>query len=137
MRMRIGRKVAAFGVAAMVVCGAAGTALAASGGTSGAPTGTASSAAVDTDAATQLTAAATATTVTLTYAQLAAKLGVSEKQLLAAVGDFKDTITSTPGAKSAAELKSILVKTLVYDLHISGSAAAWAADELLGGYISN
>jgi hypothetical protein len=134
MRMHIGRKVAAFGVAAMVVCGAAGTALAASGGTSGAPASTASAAAVNTNtsATTQLTA-----TATLTYAQLAAKLGVSEKQLLAAVGDFKDTITSTPGAKSAAELKSILVKTLVYDLHISGSAATWAADELLGGYVSN
>lgn len=131
MRMHIGRKVAAFGVAAMVVCGAAGTALAASGGTSGATTSTAAAAAVKADSTTQ------STTATLTYAQLAAKLGVSEKQLLAAVGDFKDTITSTPGAKSAAELKSILAKTLVYDLHISGPAATWAADELLGGYVSN
>jgi hypothetical protein len=132
MRMHIGRKLAAFGVAAMVVCGAAGTALAASGGTSGASTSTASSsAAVNTNVTTQSTA------VAVTYAQLAAKLGVSEKQLLAAVGDIKDTITSTPGAKSAAELESILAKTLVYDLHISGSAATWAADELLGGYVSN
>ena len=132
MRMHIGRKLAAFGVAAMVVCGAAGTALAASGGTSGASTSTASaSASANTNVTTQSTA------VAVTYAQLAAKLGVSEKQLLAAVGDFKDTITSTPGAKSAAELESILAKTLVYDLHISGSAATWAADELLGGYVSN
>jgi hypothetical protein len=130
MRMHFGRNVTALGLAALVVGGAAGTALAASGGTSGAPTSTAPAAAVNTNPTTQSTA-------TLTYGQLAAKLGVSEKQLLAAVGDFKDTITSTPGAKSAAELKSILVKTLVYDLRISGSAATWAADELLGGYVSN
>ena len=134
MRMHIGRKVAAFGLAAMVVCGAAGTALAASGGTSGAPAGTASAAAAGTSATTITQSTAT---TTLTYAQLAAKLGVSEKQLLAAVGDFKDTVTSIPGAKSAADLKSIMVKTLVYDLHISGSAAIWAADELLGGHVSN
>jgi hypothetical protein len=62
---------------------------------------------------------------------------VSPKQLLAAGGDFKDIVVSIPGAKSRAELTSILIKTLVVELHISGSAARWAADEILGGYVSN
>jgi hypothetical protein len=44
---------------------------------------------------------------------------------------------SSPGSKTPAELNAILAKTLVSDLHISSSAAAWAADELLGGYVSS
>ena len=128
MRRYIGRKVTAFGLAALVVGGAAGTAFAASGSSSTAQTAkiTAAAASVQSPALAKLT-----------YAQLAAKLGVSTKQLLAAVGDFKNIVVSIPGKKSAAELKSILVKTLVVDLHISGSAARWAADELLGGHVSN
>jgi len=130
MRMHIGRNVAALSLAVAVVGGVAGTALAASGSSS-------------TAQATSSTTTAVAASVQssslakLTYAQLAAKLGVSEKQLLAAIGDFKDILGSTPGAKSAADLETILVKTLVPDLHISGSAAIWAADEILGGVVSN
>jgi hypothetical protein len=128
MRMHIGRNVAALGLAVVVIGGAAGTALAASDGSS-ATSNTASVTAVD--------ASAQSSTAKLTYAQLAAKLGVSTKALLDAIGDFKNLVVSIPGKKTAADLKSILVKTLVPELHISGSAAVWAADEILGGYVSN
>jgi DNA-directed RNA polymerase specialized sigma54-like protein len=131
MRMHIGRTVAAVGLTAVVIGGAAGTALASSGGSS-ATQNTASVTAVDASAQSQSQSLAK-----LTYAQLAAKLGVSETALLDAIGDFKNTVTSIPGPKTSADLTTIMVKTLVPDLRISASAAEWAAAEILGGYVSN
>jgi hypothetical protein len=130
MRMHIGRTVAALGLATLVAGGAAGTALAASGNSATAQASTASVTAVAASAQSQAL-------VKLTNAQLAAKLGVSAKQLVQAGADFKDTVVSTHGTKSAAEIKAILVKILATDLHISSSAAEWAAGEILGGYVSN
>jgi hypothetical protein len=124
MRMHIKRNVAALGLAALVVGGAAGTAFAASGGPSTAHTHRASVTAVQ-------TASQSPALVKLTYSQLAAKLGVSTTALLRAIGDFKNTLGSVPGPKTSADLKTIMVKTLVPDLHISASSAEWAASELL------
>jgi len=69
--------------------------------------------------------------VKLTNAQLAAKLGMSAKQLLAAGGDFKNIVVSAPGAKSAAELNSILMLTArdLVDDRIAGLDAG--ADDYL------
>jgi hypothetical protein len=124
MRMHIKRNVAALGLAALVVGGAAGTAFASSGGSSTAHTHQASVTAVQ-------TASQSSALVKLTYSQLAAKLGVSTTALLRAIGNFKDTLGSIPGPKTSADLKTIMVKTLVSDLHISASSAEWAASELL------
>jgi hypothetical protein len=124
MRMHIKRNVAALGLAALVVGGAAGTAFAASGGSSTAHTHRASVTAVH---ATLQSPAL----VKLTYSQLAAKLGVSTTALLRAIGDFKDTVVSIQGPVTSADLKTVMVKTLLIDLHISAPSAEWAASELL------
>jgi hypothetical protein len=127
MRMHFGRKVAALGLAAMVVCGVAGTALAASGGSSGAQTSAASATIVD--------ASAQSTTLAkMTMTQLTAKLGVSQEQMVKALDDVKGTLVSS-GKLSHDAAANLQVKLLVSDLGISGSAATWAVEEIDGGYV--
>lgn len=127
MRMHFGRKVAALGLAAMVVGGVAGTALAASGGSSGAQTSAASATIVD--------ASAQSTTLAkMTMTQLTAKLGVSQEQMVKALDDVKGTLVSS-GKLSHDAAANLQVKLLVSDLGISGSAATWAVEEIDGGYV--
>jgi len=116
MRMHIGRKLTAFGLAAIVVGGATGTALAASSGSSGTQA-TASS------IQTVGNAAQTTAQAKITVAQLAAKLGVPEKQLLVALAEAKAVAVKVDKTGAAAD--PILVKVLASDLQISGSTAEW------------
>jgi hypothetical protein len=114
MRMHIGRKVTALGVAALVVGGAAGTALAASGGSSTAQTTASPVAAVTTaDQQPALTK--------MTMAQLTAKLGKSEKQMVIALDDMKITVNGS-GKLSTAAAENVMIKVLARDLGISASS---------------
>ena len=127
MQMHVGRKVLAFGLTALVVGASAGTALAASSGSSSVA------------ATTPITVTASASSTALppiqklTPAQVAQKLGVPEKALLSALADAKAAVAHAGATGNAA--KQLTIKVLVKDLHISPTAAEWAADELLGGYI--
>jgi hypothetical protein len=134
MRMHVGSKVAALGLAAVALCGAAGTAFAASGGsstatTAGASAGTASSAAVKAKAAAQQPAL-----VKMTMTQLTEKLGVSQKQMVFALDDVKTTVSQSHGLTTAT-VQSVMNKILAKDLGISSASAAWANEEIDGGYI--
>ena len=120
MRMHIGRKVMAFGLAAMVVGAAAGTALAASGGSSSAQPTAASAVAVS--ASTQSTAL-----VKMTMAQLTAKLGLSEKQMISALDDMKNTpVSSKKLSPDAAQSK-----VLASDLGISDALATASSTRIV------
>ena len=126
MRMHIGRKVAAFGLAAIVVGGAAGTALAASG--SSTAQATAAPASAVKAASTQLELAK------MTMPELTAKLGVSQTQMIKALDDVKGTLmTSGKLSRGAADI--LVAKVLARDLGISGTSATWAAEEIDGGYV--
>lgn len=128
MRIHIAPKVAALGLAVLVVGGAAGTALAATDGSS----------AITTVAASPVAAGPVASTTPapakMSMAQLTAKLGSNEKQMIIALDDMKNTVVSTPGL-NAATARTVMIKVLAKDLGISGSAAAWAVDEIDGGYV--
>jgi hypothetical protein len=127
MRMHIGRKVTALGVAALVVGGAAGTALAASGGSSTAQTTASPVAAVTTaDQQPALTK--------MTMAQLTAKLGKSEKQMVIALDDMKITVNGS-GKLSTAAAENVMIKVLARDLGISASSARWVVEEINGRYV--
>ena len=127
MQMHVGRKVLAFGLTALVVGASAGSAFAASSGSSAAATST----------PVTVVAGASSTALPpiqkLTVAQVAQKLGVPTKALVAALADAKASVAKAGVSGDAA--KDLTIKVLVKDLHISPTAAEWAADELLGGYI--
>jgi hypothetical protein len=129
MQMHVGRKVLAFGLTALVVGASAGSALAAS---------TESSPAASTPVVVVASPSATATSLPplqkLTPAQVAAQIHVSTKALLGALNDAKAQVAKAGLTKDAA--RDLTIKVLVADLHISKQDAAWAADELLGGYIT-
>ena len=128
MRMHIGRKVTAFGLAAIVVGGAAGTALAASGGSSTAQASAAPATAVKTAAATQPDLGK------MTMTELTAKLGVSQARMVKALDDVKGTLM-TSGKLSQDGVDTLVAKVLARDLGISGASATWAAEEIDGGYV--
>jgi hypothetical protein len=127
MRMHIGRKVTALGLAAIAISGAAGTALAASGGSSTAQPTAAPVAAFN--AASQQPALEK-----MTMTQLTAKLGVSENKMISALDDMKNAVvSSTKLSPDAAD--SLMTKVLATDLGISASSARWAVEEINGGYV--
>ena len=128
MRMHLGRKAAAIGLAAAVVGGVAGTALAASGATAATPAA-AKIAAVKAAATTQQPQL-----VKMSMTALTAKLGATEPEMIKALDDMKDTVV-TAGKLSPSGAHTLMVKVLATDLDISGAAATWAVDEITGGYV--
>jgi hypothetical protein len=128
MRIHFGRKVAALGLAAAVVGGVAGTALAASGSS------TAAKPTVEPAAAVVATKAAQPQLVKMTMTQLTEKLGVNEKEMIVALDDMKNTVI-TSGKLTQVQAENIMVKILASDLQISGAAATWAVEEINGGYV--
>jgi hypothetical protein len=127
MRMHIGRNMAALSLAAVVVGGVAGTALAASGSSS-----TAQATAAPVVAA--KTAAQQSGLAKMTMAQLTAKLGVSEGQMVKALDDVKGTVLSS-GKLSHDAAENLMAKVLASDLGISSTPATWAVEEIDGGYV--
>jgi hypothetical protein len=120
--MRIGRVAAGVGLAAVVIGGTAGTALAAGHSSSTAKPVAAVQAVAQTPALTKMT-----------MAELTAKLGSSETPMIKALDDMKMTVVDSK--PSAAEVKSVMIKVLSTDLGISSANAEWAVDEIDGGYV--
>lgn len=134
MRMHIGRKAAAVGLAVAAVCGAAGTALAASGSSTATPSATSTRSASTVKADAVPTAGAQPTLTKMTMAQLAEKLGVAKPMMIKALDDMKGGAVGNPYVnKSNVDL--YMAKIMAVDLGIGVPTAQWAVAEITGGYV--